>query len=389
MHPPLFGPLLLAVLLICQALHAELEFEPKTIDGEVAIGYGLAIGDVDGDGKDDILLADKRTFSWFRNPEWDESIMASNLTLRDNVCIAAADINDDGQVEVAVGAQWNPGETNDYDQSGAVFFLDRPEDPTKEWTPVKLPHEPTTHRMRWVKNGYGRDYALAVLPLHGIGNVKGEGENLVNLTAYVPDLDDLADPEKWEHWVRGRSMHLTHNFDTQGGEYLVAGAEGIMFHPIEDADRNDGLHISPENSTPPTRGAGEVRWSPDYSFIAAIEPLHGNDLVVYRGSIQEGWERELLTDQLAQGHALAIGDMNGDGREDIVYGWREKDAEGHVGTGVYLQTEDGGWESSWKSLDLVAVEDLKLADLDGDEKLDIVAAGRATNNLVIFWNRSE
>src|SRR6266550_2729106 len=124
-------------------------FEAQTIDNNISIGYGLALGDVDGDGKPDILLADKKQFVWYRNGDWKKFVMVENLTVNDNVCITATDITGDGKVEVAVGAQWNPSETSNAEQSGGVYYLARPEDPTQLWKPVKLYHEPTIHRMRW------------------------------------------------------------------------------------------------------------------------------------------------------------------------------------------------------------------------------------------------
>jgi hypothetical protein len=36
----------------------------------------------------------------------------------------------------------------------------------------------------------------------------------------------------------------------------------------------------------------------------------------------------------------------------------------------------------------VAVEDLAAADLDGDGRQDIVAVGRATKNVRIYWNEA-
>ena len=105
----------------------------RCLDSHVAIGYGIAIGDVDGDGKPDILLADKKQFVWYRNGDWKRFVMAENLTPQDNVCIAARDINGDGKVEVAVGAGWNPGDTIN---SGSVHYLIRPADPTQKWDVV-------------------------------------------------------------------------------------------------------------------------------------------------------------------------------------------------------------------------------------------------------------
>ncbi len=80
-------------------------FEEQLIDSNVAIGYGVVTGDVDGDGKLHLILADKKQFVWYRNGDWKRFVLVENLTERDNVCIAARDIDGDGKVEIAVGAQ--------------------------------------------------------------------------------------------------------------------------------------------------------------------------------------------------------------------------------------------------------------------------------------------
>jgi len=112
-------------------------FRAQTIDDRIEIGYGVAIGDVDGAGRADILLADKTQFVWYANPGWERHVLAEGLTTHDNVCIAARDVDGDGRVEVAVGAEWNPGDTVG---SGAVFYLAPPEDRTERWTPISPYH---------------------------------------------------------------------------------------------------------------------------------------------------------------------------------------------------------------------------------------------------------
>src|SRR5262245_45466742 len=166
---------------VSAAAPPEPKFQAVTLDDKVQIGYGVAVADVDGDKAPDILLADKKQFVWYRNPgaakaadpaSWQKHLLAENLTEKDNVCIAARDVDGDGKCEIAVGAEWNPGDT---EKSGAVFYLIPPADRTQRWEPVKFPAvEPTTHRMKWIKledNSWG----LLVLPLHGRGNKNGEG----------------------------------------------------------------------------------------------------------------------------------------------------------------------------------------------------------------------
>ena len=384
------------VLLTSGVIAAELpafRSRAQTIDAAIQIGYGLAVADVDGDGKDDVLLADAKQIVWYRAPQWEKFVMAENLTPKDNVCIAARDLDGDRKAEVAVGAEWNPGDTVN---SGAVFFLDPPKDRTQRWTAKKLPHEPTTHRMHWVRGSGGARY-LAVLPLHGRGNKNGAGAG-VEVHGYEWPWREQSVPVPLMPNVP--PLHSTHNFELlagsggQGGELLmIAAKEGVR--TIDNAANRS----VPQLIT--TIAAGEVRRGAlpgGAYFVATIEPMHGNELVVYRApssqySSTADWtqHRTVLDDKLAQGHALATGDLLGTGSDQIVVGWRGGQKGDKVGVALFASTDERG--ETWRRHALVddngmACEDLKVADLNGDGRLDIVAAGRATKNVVIYWNES-
>lgn len=359
-------------------------FNPQTIDANIAIGYGIALGDVDGDKKPDILVADKKQFVWYRNGDWKKFVMIENLTENDDVCIAAEDIDGDGKVEVAVGAQWNPSETKDEKKSGAVFFLSRPEDPTQPWKAIKLYHEPTIHRMRWIKSSNG-NYYLVVLPLHGKENKGGEG-NAVNIIIFkYPDLLNKLDPD----YIIPSNMHLTHNLeitvseDFKKRDIYIAGKEGIGFI---DSDFNKGTKVMTYKKLG-IRSAGEVRAgksSTGKNFIATIEPMHGHNLVLYT----DKGGRQVLDSNLKEGHALIAADVLELGYDQIIAGWRIPDKDGKVGVKLYRKKVGSGteWESQWIDENDMACEDLQVMDLNGDGRLDIIASGRTTHNLKIYWN---
>ncbi len=389
-RPMMIRSVLLAVLpWAAWALDAPVPvFEPKVIDDTIKIGYGLAIADIDGDERPDIVLADKSEIVWYRNPSWEKHVMARQLTLMDNVCVAARDIDGDGRAEVAVGAQWNPGETVDEAKSGAVFYLERPDDPTQPWSPVKLAHEPTTHRMRWVQTGPG-EFKLVVVPLHGRGNNPGSGTgDPVRVLAYdVPA--QRSDAAAWTTSVVDASLNKTHNFEVRrsrgGAESVwIGGRQGVrQVGFIDGRWQGESLELPGLDS-----GVGEIR-AAGSRILSVIQPMHGNEVVIYHDDAG----RTVLDSSLNQGHALLCQPLLGRGFPEVVAGWREPDADGRTGIKLYHRDGSAAGES-WSVHTLgpdtpMACEDIAAADLDADGKPDIVAAGRASHNVVIYWNKTD
>jgi len=381
-----FSSALSVFLTTALVAHSAPSFRAVEIDNKIEIGYGVAVADVDGDKKPDILLADAKQIVWYQNPSWKKHVIAEKLTQRDHVCIAARDIDGDGKAELAVGAEWNPGDTKN---SGTVLFMVPPKDRTQKWEPVKLHHEPTTHRMRWMKN-WQDEFELVVVPLHGRGNKNSQGEG-VKILAYKMGGNPRGE---WTTRTIDDALHATHNFDPvqwdddSAEEPLIASKEGVFVVNWEE----DTLKRTQLSGTE-SGGAGEVRLGKlagGKRFFASVEPMHGTNLVVYTEPKEKGtrWDRQVVDSTLVDGHALACADLAGSGSDQIVVGWRAMGKPG-VKVGIKLFTADREgkeWKATIVDDNTMACEDLCVADLDGNGKLDIVAAGRATKNVKIYFN---
>jgi len=369
-------------------------WETQTVDPDLGIGYAISLADINGDRKMDLVAVNQNQVRWYEAPSWKQHVILSDATPRDNVCIAATDLDGDGRAELALGAFWKPSDTVG---SGSVHWLARGADPAGPWKPVDLEPEPTVHRMRWADvDGDGKQ-ELVMAPLHGRGNkgpdFEGAGARTV---VYYPPADPASQP--WRKEVAEDTLHVVHNLwpvqwdGDRAEEILLASFEGVHLIDRGAAGKWSRTKLADgEQGTRPNRGSSEIktgRLPNGKRYLATVEPWHGHKVVVYTEAGGK-WERRVLDETLKEAHGVWCADVDGQKGDELLIGWRGPDASGKPGVAAYMAQDPGGakWEKRPIDEGGMACEDLTAGDLDGDGRIDIIASGRATHNLKVYWNR--
>ncbi len=359
-------------------------FDAVTIDGDVGkVCYAVTIADVNGDGENDIVAVTESRVLWFESPTWTSHTIIDGATPTDNVCIAAHDIDGDGNIDFALGAGWT--------KKGTIHWLSRGSSLDDPWNVHFIGEEPWTHRMRFADVLGKGTPQLVVSPLNA---TSGNG---VRLTAFeIPE--DPAD-DRWPTTVLSDDLNRMHNhfhIDLDGDKIvdtLTASREGVNLirragQDWQQIKLGDGMSAD----QPDDSGAGEIKvgqLSDGKRFIATVEPMHGHTLAVYvePATATDRWQRHVVDTGFVRGHAIWPADMDGDGDDDIVFG--HSDTPETFGVIVYQADSADGreWTKHVVDAGTMACEDLVVEDLTGDGFPDIVAGGRATHNVKLYVQR--
>lgn len=398
------------------------ELERTVIDSNFPGAYQVEIADVNGDQKPDVVALGGGTCAWYENPTWKKRIISGPAQTPGIISSATADITGDGRAEIAIAYEFEytppekpaaAGSTPPTAEEKAALELAtrkkgklaiatqgaNPDDP---WTITHVADVGSIHRLRWGDfNADGR-LDLAVAPIFG-PRAKAptfDGENASVSVFYFKNADGQI---QWESELLFASFPVLHAIDvqpdpTQNGRHVILTASNTGVSKLTklgpEVLGSWTLHplVAGAPGVLPKTGSSEVHvgtLADKQRFLTTIEPWHGSEVVFYvKEKPADAWpgKRHVIDDQIMDGHALCVADVDGDGNDEIFAGHRG------LGHRVSMYTYDPAQKTKWKRTVVdpaIAAQDLRAGDLDGDGRPDVVAVGGETHNVVWYHPRKQ
>ena len=344
------------------------QFREQTLADDLKGGYQVIAADLNKDGKPDLiaLASGMDELVWFENPGWQRHVLARGL--KRTINLAVLDTDGDGIPEILVAHEF----ANEAAKSiGIVSLLHVQGDPREPWSVREIDRLTTSHRLR-VANIDGHKVFINA-PLTGASATGPEYKGDTPLVFYRPG--------EWKRETIGElSQGVQHGIFIAPGKHgdaiLTASFSGIhRYEFVNNSWRRTELSKG-DPSPCPKCGSSDITLLRD-GTVAAIEPWHGNQVIVY----QKG-KRTVIDDQLNDGHSIVSTDLDGDGKDEIVAAQRGKPYR------VTLYSKPAKtWQRTVLDEGGMAGAACIATDLDGDGRPDIACIGSATHNLKVYWNQ--
>lgn len=356
-------------------------FQTHVVAQQVASGYQVIAVDMNKDRKLDLIglgTARQVDLNWYENPSWAPHLISADLPSKINA--AAHDIDGDGIPELAV----QHGFSTAIKTSAGIVSLLSQASPTAPWARKDIDALPTSHRIRWMALD-GKRTVLVNAPLLGQAAATTDAHAANQLIFYEgPD---------WKRQVVGEVDGLLHgiqatreaSFGNGDGESLLsAGYTGIVQHQFRGGRWMSTAVTAGSPAEWPKSGSSDVAVGRHGGtpLVAALEPWHGNEVVVYRRE-KTTWIRQVLDTALTDAHALATGDFDGSGRTAVVAGERQGQRS------VYVYWPPATLGEPWHKQvldDALNASACIVADVNGDRRLDIACIGNQQPSLKWYEN---
>ena len=337
----------------------------RTHDEEWLYGPGFGsrvrLGDLDGDGKDEIVAAE----SWYQITVLDADLQSPKYQIHPDLDIAAvkiADVDGNGSKELIYGdGQWGSLHVLDGATGGALWTVDNPEHGVTDLA-VGDTDGDTVNELLWGAgfSSTGPDHLYVVDTVSRA--VEFESEDIEG-PFYALDYGDLD--------------HDGHNELLFGSTTSDSGyGDGLWF--VHDAATKALEYQSGPTTTRDWTGLHRIRHAnldgdPQDEILVATSDLYTGVLICYEGLTHAEQWRAFTPDGLSY-RSLATADLNGDGAIEVIAGTL-REHTGAPGTFVFVYDGATGAEL-WHSVDLglywSALSHLSVANIDDDPALEIL-----------------
>ena len=280
----------------------KLAFEHQVVDADPPSGTGCcldvcALGDLDGDGRTDIVVGSQESIglAWYHNPDWKRYLIGPGEFTTDG---EVADIDGDGKAEVIASCM----------QRDQIEWYER----------VGNPFRSEGWKRHRIGGGWAHDLA--------VGDINGDGRlDVIAFSKYVtpPHLVWYeAPPDPRSEWIRheidqpaGEGLDVS---DLNGDGHLEIAAGRYWYWNVDGR----GLKWEKRELT--------SDWTHDCRVVIADMNGDGRPDIVLSYSEGKGrlswfenptWrEHRIDAGPLEGAHSLGVADFDGDGRLDVMAG---------------------------------------------------------------------